>query len=268
MALVEMKCPNCGANIVGDNKKKVNCIYCHTEFTVTNDSKGAGSAGGFEADENEKKLKNAETFLTVLNKKDKAFAIYDEFSMLNPDDYRGWWGKAKIYTDDFKNINCTDVEYKLTQENVNLALKVAEGEELEEIEKIWQDFKEAHERATGCVTPAKGASDSYANFVQSRLDELRMQLAEKEGDTRNMSAGVKLLSWSRMPEIKNIKDEIQRLEGELERLRRTGYLNSNPSSSDREVAKFNSYDKRPDKKFDSGDSSRPFFKSASFGEDE
>ena len=140
MALTETKCPNCGANIVADDgKKKISCIYCHTEFTLTPDTV-SNASGAAHGDEVTNIFERAEVFLTALHKPDEALKLYSDYSMQEPGDYRGWLGIARALSNDFTKTECDRETLSKIEDNILSAIYVA-GDYAEDIKKTWEEYE-------------------------------------------------------------------------------------------------------------------------------
>ena len=63
--------------------------------------------------------------------------IYEQMKTDYPGDYRGWWGCAKYYSQDFTQYN---KYFEIICTNATNALKLADGREKEKIEKIWEKY--------------------------------------------------------------------------------------------------------------------------------
>lgn len=115
-----MKCPNCGSEL---DMEQGCCDYCGSSFTPEMLSQiSKGIKGAYELTkgdlEKERLLKNAETFLK-LNEKQKAAEIYNQLTEEYPEDYRGWFGSAKIVFERAKtaveSLSCEDIQNDLFQ---------------------------------------------------------------------------------------------------------------------------------------------------------
>ncbi len=97
MALVDVKCLNCGGSIRTDDAlQKSFCMYCGSEFEVkqaVNQVKLAGSVEVNGIASRDKLLKNALQFIE-LEDFPKALELLDEFTTQYPEYFCGWWYTA------------------------------------------------------------------------------------------------------------------------------------------------------------------------------
>lgn len=140
MPLVQAKCENCAGILEVDSTKKAAiCPYCGTPYVVqdainnyiTNIGTLHADVVNINDDKSAKaRLDAAEAFMK-LHKYREAWKAYEEVCSLTPQDYRGWWGKIRVRTEDF-------------------TLKIESKSKLEEIENLYQSalmFVPNHERA-------------------------------------------------------------------------------------------------------------------------
>lgn len=85
----------------------------------------------------EKLVKNAKTFIS-LGRQSDALEIYTSLTKNEPDDYRGWWGVASIYSNEFTTYPVANLA--TIKECGQNALKVAKGAAKEQIEEVWQAY--------------------------------------------------------------------------------------------------------------------------------
>jgi len=200
MALSETKCPNCGANIVADSgKKKISCIYCHTEFTLTPDtvSHSGGTAPGAEVTDI---FERAEVFLTSLRKPDEALKLYSDYSMKEPGDYRGWLGIARALSNDFTKTECDSETLSKIEDNILSAMRVA-GDDADDIKKTWEEYRN---RVT-VPTYDKNSSESD-------VDELEKTVYKSKTNYDRSGAPVFVSS----AEIQNLAERSRQLGEEIE----------------------------------------------------
>lgn len=148
MSLIILQCPNCGANSRADDKSdKFVCDYCGTEYalrdTVNNYSVSQNYStvqyitknitGAAPAD-SEEYIKKGDVFVS-LERYERAAKAYCKAIELNPADWRGWFGIVKICTRNF-----TDYKDELHFDYYETAKKVAAGEQLSEIERLYEPY--------------------------------------------------------------------------------------------------------------------------------
>ena len=112
MPLIPAKCTECGSILQTDNSKDVTvCPHCGTPFiidkAITNYSISVQMNGGTvinNEDSPERLLENAEIF-RKLGELKKALNCYDTVSSRFPAEWRSWWGRFSVETDDGKKIS-------------------------------------------------------------------------------------------------------------------------------------------------------------------
>ena len=139
MSLVQAKCENCtGILEVDSTKKAAICPYCGTPYVVqdainnyiTNIGTLHADVVNINDDKSAKARMDAAEAFMKLHKYREAWKAYEEVCSLTPQDYRGWWGKIRVRTEDF-------------------TLKIQSKSKLEEIENLYQSallFVPNHER--------------------------------------------------------------------------------------------------------------------------
>lgn len=126
MAFVAAKCSQCGASIqIDDTQEKGFCTYCGTEFVteklisnyitnykvVNNDNRTViKNIYGREQTEVEVYLKSADVYMEMHAWSD-AEAKLSTAERLDPTDWRVWFGRLRITTKDFTDLNDGSVNY-------------------------------------------------------------------------------------------------------------------------------------------------------------
>lgn len=133
MPLVSKRCPECGGELMVDEKKKeAVCQYCGTSFMISNPEVHVHNGQSME-----EKLNSAETFLTVHQDFEKAYAIFKQIANEFPNDYRGWWGMARAATHEFQDVD----HLGESESNVRHAQNVAPEAVRIEINETWQEYQ-------------------------------------------------------------------------------------------------------------------------------
>lgn len=133
MPLVSKRCPECGGELMVDEKKKeAVCQYCGTSFMISNPEVYVHNGQSME-----EKLNSAETFLTVHQDFEKAYAIFKQIANEFPNDYRGWWGMARAATHEFQDVD----HLGESESNVRHAQNVAPEAVRIEINETWQEYQ-------------------------------------------------------------------------------------------------------------------------------
>ena len=93
MALVHIKCPNCGGAINLDKTmERAFCLFCGTHFIVKDDNAHMQHADSVTLANNiEPILRSAVGFCKLKRWRD-ATHLYQKMIVMNSTDYRGWWG--------------------------------------------------------------------------------------------------------------------------------------------------------------------------------
>lgn len=148
MPLVSATCLGCGGTLmVDDQNETAVCQYCGTLFIVEKAINNYNTYNSYNFDNAEvhiyneqsfeKKLSNAETFLTVHRDFEKAYIIFEQIANESPKDYRGWWGKVRAFTHDFSNL---EIAIEKISGDVSRALNVASMEVKQKINQTWQEY--------------------------------------------------------------------------------------------------------------------------------
>lgn len=133
MPLVSKRCPECGGELTVDEKKKeAVCQYCGTSFMISNPEVYVHNGQSME-----EKLNSAETFLTIHQDFEKAYAIFKQIANEYPNDYRGWWGMACAATHEFQDVD----HHGESESNVRHAQNVAPEAVRIEINETWQEYQ-------------------------------------------------------------------------------------------------------------------------------
>ena len=151
MPLVAAQCTQCGANLTIDNSTDAAvCPHCKTAFitekainnynTYNKNTYEIQNANILINDEKsiENRLKNAEVFWATLNDSMKARSLFEEVTNDAPGDYRGWWGLARICTNEFTNFEFQ--AYIHAAKYVAKAFSVAEPSEYAAIKNTWANY--------------------------------------------------------------------------------------------------------------------------------
>lgn len=129
-----LSCPQCGSNEFNtdiDTGTKM-CKYCNTTF-VPNPANEHTSI---------KKLDNAELYFHKFNDKNIAIKYYKEAINLDPGNFRGWWGLAKVKSDNFTNLSISMMDFSEVKELVEKAILTCSGEVKERIKNIFHQYEE------------------------------------------------------------------------------------------------------------------------------
>jgi len=102
MSFIAAKCTNCGGEIqVNEKSESGFCMYCGGKIIIKEAVQKMKIDGKVQVDginTADKLAKNGETFL-ILEEYEKARKTFKKLSEQFPEDYRGWWGVVRAYTD-------------------------------------------------------------------------------------------------------------------------------------------------------------------------
>lgn len=128
MPLVEWICKKCGGEI--DRERRV-CPYCDTPYSFQ-----------IDVDNNslEAKLNSAEIYLTQIKNYEQAHKLFMETSKIKPDDYRCWWGLARVETKNFTLIEIGQSRYNIIKSYVDNALMFVPPDKKSELIGQWGNY--------------------------------------------------------------------------------------------------------------------------------
>lgn len=179
MPLVAAKCTQCGSNLQVDSSKEATiCPYCGTPFitekAINNYKVEIGSVV-VEGVSVETKLNNAETFFKLHGDTDKARELFEEVCDTAPADWRGWWGLARITTEEFGLYTIGEKKLNLVKENVERAFNCVRGvdsDTLCSLETQWNDYMSK-------VKEWRGENQATIDTLKAEREQLQSQLDEK-----------------------------------------------------------------------------------------
>lgn len=183
MPLVAAKCTQCGANLEVDSTKDATvCPHCNTPFITekainnynTYQNYTIANANIQLNDENsiEKRLENAEIFLTKVNDKQKALKLFQSVTNDAPGNYKGWWGIVRVETCEFTDIDISISNYNALSEIVKSALNVAAGSELEKLNSVWEEFSLKVQSNFDKVTEEQRKRIENINDIDRQMKEI------------------------------------------------------------------------------------------------
>ncbi len=150
MPFVKAMCTNCGGILqVDESKDAAVCPFCSTPYIVEKainnyqiniqykiENSNVYINNGISID---KKIENAEYFISVHHDYDKAESIFMEASELAPMDYRTWWGIVRAQTWEFSYFGFDDEGLDDVRQYLESAIKVA-GDKKDELIKKWDQY--------------------------------------------------------------------------------------------------------------------------------
>ena len=197
MPLVPAKCPECGGNVVVDSGKDAwICDFCKTPFIVetaiNNYNTYNQNTYNIENAEihvteksDEEHLNSAEIFLTKIGNKNEARRIFEEVSKRSPQNYKSWWGLARIETNDFEFNETYLDNYKQGKKYAENAMAVADRDVAIELKEKWNSFvydlKQYKERLSLQLEQKKKSEIELDNIIKNlKLDILECEKKIKD----------------------------------------------------------------------------------------
>lgn len=186
MPIVAAKCTQCGQNLQLDSdSKKAQCPYCKTSFVVqdainhyiTNNYIHGEHVHVHDEKSVENRLKSAETFLTKHHDKREALRIFEEVCSDAPYNYRCWWGKVRVYTEELTRTDFDRKQFIYIQENAERAFNVASGEELAHIKNMWDQYKLKLFHEDAPLKQKRSELNEQRNGIHRKMDSPNSQKA-------------------------------------------------------------------------------------------
>jgi hypothetical protein len=191
MPLVAAKCTQCGANLeIDDSLEAAVCKFCNSAFivekainnynTYNQNTYNFENAQLFIQDEKsiENKLKNADVFFIKHNDKQKAFELFEDVSNNAPGDYRGWWGMARVMTEEFTYVAIGSRKFDEILNYTTRALNVAPPDIASRLKKTWDNFSNGVNSHTNDMLAVKEELEKEKNDTFDKLKEYRLQKEE------------------------------------------------------------------------------------------
>ncbi len=180
MPLISAKCTQCGAPLEVDSAKDAAiCPFCNTPFIVekainyyntTNVTNIEAGVVQVQSGETQDTLaQSGETFIKF-NDYDSAKAMFEKLTNTYPFDARGWYGLAKVYSENFSKIDIHKDEYAviLSCKNKLSALDVANDPKYA---KLNQYINNVIEHSNKQVENAKNNLIPQQNGIQEKIRE-------------------------------------------------------------------------------------------------
>lgn len=150
MALIYLKCKNCGGDISYDNDKKIGfCPFCGSKVIETQEiinnnnyvtNKIEHANINIDTNNLEQTISNAETFLSIHHNYSESLKLFIEISQRLPNDYRGWWGLVCAKTEMFQKMLFELDDFGDIVQNYTYAVNVAPNDHKNEITKQWNEY--------------------------------------------------------------------------------------------------------------------------------
>jgi len=148
MPFTQAKCTNCGQTLKVDSSKDAAvCEFCGSAFIVEKAINNYNSYNQYKIEHAniqlnneqsiEQRLKNAEVFFKKLNQAEKAKELFLSVTEDAPSDYRGWWGVARVLTNEFTLKKCNLNLFNDAKKYAESAITVASEKYASEMKGIW-----------------------------------------------------------------------------------------------------------------------------------
>jgi len=125
MPLVPVICVRCdGRAEVDGNVKTAVCEYCNHTFIVEDTTINNYNITYESSQSADRMTEIAEAFMN-LQKYDNAMEVFQEMQKKHPDDYRGWWGDARIISAEFTVLKLSHEHYSGILNNIRNAIGVS-----------------------------------------------------------------------------------------------------------------------------------------------
>ena len=144
-----------------------------------------------------KNVINAEVYLSKLNDKNEARRCFETAVKENPGSCCGWWGLVRILTDEFRNENVTEKEYREICGYQFKAFAVASEKEIEVMNESWVPYKEAFDRRY------EAFEREHAPFLKQE-EQIKAQIMQIEEQIKQESAsgsGKENRYWSKITAV-------------------------------------------------------------------
>ena len=197
MAYLDGRCPNCGGALKFDSSlPTAKCPYCDSVIPADN----VIMIPDMDALKKERLLKNAVT-RERYGETNVALRIYSQVAEDYPDDYRGWYGIARLRSKGFTETP-TKKEYEDIAENMRKVLIAAGPADKGRLQAEWDGYKQ-----------------SYSEFLISKTHELsNMQNTRKwlENERKRVTGlleehGKAMNSFTRSHSERNIKAKLPKV---------------------------------------------------------
>lgn len=184
-------CPGCGGDIIVDENQDFGyCKYCGRKIMLHEHVKVDGLAS--ELIEN--KLRSADAFWGNHHNYSEALKLYNEVAHEAANDYRGWWGMARVYSNNFTDIQCSRENFEKISDAAQKALNVAGGDTLSTLKGVWENYRRKvaevdrgpineRSRLKGAMAPLQQRADS----IRSELNNMRQKQSALQNEIKTIS---------------------------------------------------------------------------------
>lgn len=193
MPFVQAKCENCNGILEVDSTKKAAiCPYCGTPYVVqdainnyiTNIETLHADVVNINDDKSARaRLDAAEAFMK-LHKYREAWKAFSDVCSLTPQDFRGWWGKIRVYTEDFtlqiENESILDEVSKLYQSVLVVVPEEIKGEIEHQFLGYIQLVEERNTQRKEKLKQREEKLKQSIRLLQSEHTQLQSTIAELE----------------------------------------------------------------------------------------
>ncbi|MBR2280921.1 MAG: DUF2207 domain-containing protein [Ruminococcus sp.] len=178
-----LTCPRCGANEFDTdlNTGTKMCKYCNTTFVPDPVNEHTSI----------KKLDNAELYFHKFKDSKTALKYYGEAVELDPSNFRGWWGLAKVRTNNFENCQISTSTYNDVKDYVDKAILTSTAEVKERITVVYDDYtnrynKDLKQRQDDLSEKIKSQEQEKDNNTKT-LNTIKSTIREKEDDKSKLN---------------------------------------------------------------------------------
>ena len=185
-----VSCPRCGGNDFNTdlNTGTKMCKYCNTTFVPNPENEHTSI----------KKLDNAELYFHKFNDSNVALRYYNEALELDPGNFRGWWGLAKVKTNNFEEYLISKSTYNEVKDYVEKAVLTSTAEVKEGIREIFNEY-----------------TDKYNERLKQRENDIKNRIKDKEQEKTDISKRLNPIKSEiilKQEEEAKIRSEISSLE--------------------------------------------------------
>lgn len=182
-------CSQCGGNEFKQFRFDLNsnsylCLHCNTTFIPK----------PIDEHSSTKKLENAELYFHKFHDLQTSNKYYKEAVELNPENYRGWWGLAKVLSENFTNLSISTTTLNEINDYITKACVVSSEDVGTEIKAIY---------------------DNYYKSVTKEISEKITYIQKQNEDNKNKLNKTELSIKAKETEYSKITDEIDGLSKKL-----------------------------------------------------
>lgn len=195
MGYEKLECKNCGGKLEFDAIKKMAfCPFCGTPYiekqeiinnnnTTNIDTLHADVVNVSDDRSARGRLDAAEAFMKLHNYR-AAWAAFSDVCSLTPQNYRGWWGKIRAYTEDFtlqiENEGKLNLVSNLYQSVLVVVPEEKKGTITQQFLDYFQPLEERNTQRKENMKQRKEELNQSSRLLQSEHSQLQADIAELE----------------------------------------------------------------------------------------